>query len=185
MPAVEALGEAVGPAAAAGRGPAAAAAEAAAERHARIAVLVDLAAVVAGALVLVGQQVIGLGHLGEALGGLGIVLVAVGVQLLGEAAIGLLDLGLARPALDAQLLVKVHSVPSARRPFRSRARIRQASLSLDSAISSGQRPGMADDPIALFDAWFAEAKASEPNDPDAMALATATPTDGRRCGWCC
>ena len=37
---------------------------------------------------------------------------------------------------------------------------------------------MADDPIALFDAWFAEAKTNEPNDPDAMALATATP-DGR------
>ena len=37
---------------------------------------------------------------------------------------------------------------------------------------------MADDPLALFDSWFAEAKASEPNDPDAMALATATP-DGR------
>lgn len=34
---------------------------------------------------------------------------------------------------------------------------------------------MADDPLALFDAWYAEAKASEPNDPDAMALATATP----------
>jgi pyridoxamine 5'-phosphate oxidase len=33
----------------------------------------------------------------------------------------------------------------------------------------------ADDPIALFDAWFAEAQASEPNDPNAMALATATP----------
>ena len=32
---------------------------------------------------------------------------------------------------------------------------------------------MADDPIALFDAWFAEAKATEPNDADAMALATA------------
>ena len=31
---------------------------------------------------------------------------------------------------------------------------------------------MADDPFDLFDAWFAEAKASEPNDPDAMALAT-------------
>ena len=31
------------------------------------------------------------------------------------------------------------------------------------------------DPIALFDAWFAEARASEPNDPNAMALATATP----------
>ena len=68
----------------------------------RIAVLVDLAAVVARPLVLVGQQVIGLGHLGEALGRLGIVLVAVGVKLLGEAAIGLLDLGLARPALDAR-----------------------------------------------------------------------------------
>jgi pyridoxamine 5'-phosphate oxidase len=32
---------------------------------------------------------------------------------------------------------------------------------------------MADDPFALFDAWFAEARASEPNDPEAMALATA------------
>ena len=28
------------------------------------------------------------------------------------------------------------------------------------------------DPIALFDSWFAEARASEPNDPNAMALAT-------------
>ena len=32
---------------------------------------------------------------------------------------------------------------------------------------------MADDPHALFDAWFAEARAREPNDPEAMALATA------------
>lgn len=32
---------------------------------------------------------------------------------------------------------------------------------------------MADDPFTLFDTWFADAKASEPNDPDAMALATA------------
>jgi len=39
-------------------------------------------------------------------------------------------------------------------------------------------PGMADDPIALFDAWYAEAKTAEINDPDAMALATAT-SDGR------
>lgn len=30
-----------------------------------------------------------------------------------------------------------------------------------------------DDPLALFDAWFAEAQVSEPNDPNAMALATA------------
>ncbi|MFM9935440.1 MAG: pyridoxamine 5'-phosphate oxidase [Novosphingobium sp.] len=31
------------------------------------------------------------------------------------------------------------------------------------------------DPFAIFEAWFAEARASEPNDPNAMALATATP----------
>ena len=37
---------------------------------------------------------------------------------------------------------------------------------------------MTDDPFALFDAWFAEARASEPNDANAMALATTTP-DGR------
>ncbi len=34
------------------------------------------------------------------------------------------------------------------------------------------------DPFALFNAWFEEAKASEINDPNAMALATAT-SDGR------
>ena len=32
---------------------------------------------------------------------------------------------------------------------------------------------MADDPFALFDAWFAEAKTAEPHDAEAMALATA------------
>lgn len=31
----------------------------------------------------------------------------------------------------------------------------------------------AQEPFALFEAWLAEATASEPNDPDAMALATA------------
>lgn len=31
------------------------------------------------------------------------------------------------------------------------------------------------DPFGLFDAWFAEARESEPNDSNAMALATATP----------
>lgn len=34
------------------------------------------------------------------------------------------------------------------------------------------------DPFLLFEVWFGEAKASEPNDPNAMALATATP-EGR------
>jgi len=31
------------------------------------------------------------------------------------------------------------------------------------------------DPLALFEAWFEEAKRAEPNDANAMALATATP----------
>lgn len=34
---------------------------------------------------------------------------------------------------------------------------------------------MTTDPFTLFDAWYAEARASEPNDSNAMALATATP----------
>ena len=45
-----------------------------------------------------------------------------------------------------------------------------AQAPLDSA--SNAIPGT--DPLALFDAWFAEARASEPNDSNAMALATAT-----------
>lgn len=35
---------------------------------------------------------------------------------------------------------------------------------------------MAENPLDLFDAWYAEAKAGEPNDPDAVALATADAT---------
>ena len=37
---------------------------------------------------------------------------------------------------------------------------------------------MPSDPFTLFDAWFAEARASELNDSNAMALATAD-ADGR------
>ena len=37
---------------------------------------------------------------------------------------------------------------------------------------------MSTDPFRLFDEWFAEASASEPNDPNAMALATAS-NDGQ------
>ena len=33
--------------------------------------------------------------------------------------------------------------------------------------------GMSDDPFTLFDSWYAEAKQSEPNAPNAVALATA------------
>jgi len=32
------------------------------------------------------------------------------------------------------------------------------------------------EPLALFGAWFAEARAKEPNDPEAVALATSTPS---------
>ncbi|MCZ8375901.1 MAG: pyridoxamine 5'-phosphate oxidase [Beijerinckiaceae bacterium] len=37
---------------------------------------------------------------------------------------------------------------------------------------TGESPEMPD-PFRLFESWFAEARASEPNDPNAMALATA------------
>jgi pyridoxamine 5'-phosphate oxidase len=37
---------------------------------------------------------------------------------------------------------------------------------------------MAADPLDLFDSWFEEARASEPNDPEAMAVATAA-ADGK------
>jgi len=45
-------------------------------------------------------------------------------------------------------------------------------------MSSAEDALPADDPIALFETWFGEASASEPNDANAMALATAT-VDGR------
>ena len=32
----------------------------------------------------------------------------------------------------------------------------------------------ASDPFMLFEVWYAEAKEAEPNDPNAMALATAS-----------
>jgi pyridoxamine 5'-phosphate oxidase len=38
---------------------------------------------------------------------------------------------------------------------------------------SAYTQAMADDPFTLFDAWFGEAKAAEPADAEAMALATA------------
>ena len=41
------------------------------------------------------------------------------------------------------------------------------------------------DPFDLFRAWFAEAERAEPNDPNAMTLATATPDGGPRRAWCC
>ena len=43
------------------------------------------------------------------------------------------------------------------------------------ATSTSEDAIPATDPFAIFEAWFADAKANEPNDPNAMALATATP----------
>ena len=43
-------------------------------------------------------------------------------------------------------------------------------------MGSNDESGIPDsNPFALFDAWFDAARATEPNDPNAMALATATP----------
>jgi pyridoxamine 5'-phosphate oxidase len=51
-------------------------------------------------------------------------------------------------------------------------------MNLDHCGAALYGRAMTHDPFPLFDAWFAEAAASEPNDGNAMALATATP-DGR------
>jgi hypothetical protein len=79
-----------------------AAAEPRPERARRVALGVNLAAVETGALVLVAQQVIGLGDVGETLRRLRIVLVAIGVQFLGKLAVGGLDVLLTRIAGNAQ-----------------------------------------------------------------------------------
>src|SRR4051794_13298321 len=43
---------------------------------------------------------------------------------------------------------------------------------------TNRREVTAEDPIALFGVWLAQARESEPNDPEAMALAT-TAADGQ------
>ena len=45
-------------------------------------------------------------------------------------------------------------------------------MTVQTETSAEAIPGF--DPFAIFETWFAEARASEPNDPNAMALATAT-----------
>ncbi len=46
---------------------------------------------------------------------------------------------------------------------------------LDQTDGVAQSEIPSSEPMALFQQWFAEARASEPNDPEAVALATATP----------
>ena len=50
-------------------------------------------------------------------------------------------------------------------------------LAMDTNVAPPTLPAVTD-PIHLFQDWLAEATASEPNDPNAFAVATATP-DGR------
>ncbi len=45
---------------------------------------------------------------------------------------------------------------------------------MSTQTSTSDNAILGDDPFALFDAWFAEARTSEPNDANAMALATAS-----------
>ena len=44
------------------------------------------------------------------------------------------------------------------------------------AAQADERFTKSEDPFALFETWFADAKSSEPNDPNAMALATVDDT---------
>ena len=46
---------------------------------------------------------------------------------------------------------------------------------ISTGITAGADAIPDSDPMGLFAAWMAEARVSEPNDPNAMALATATP----------
>ncbi len=87
----------------------------------RFAFGVDLAAVEGLAFVFVAGNLIGGVQLGEARGGLGIVLVGVGMQLLGHAPIGALDLGLARTLGNPQNFVRGRAF--VKTPVKSPARL--------------------------------------------------------------
>src|SRR5690606_1102237 len=129
--------------------------------------------------VFVREQVVGLRDIGETLGGFRIVAITIGVQLLGELAIGGLDVFFARATLDAECRIGIcHGVLARQNSAGAQARRRFPIPGLtDRAdrMKSDQEAIPHGDPFALFDAWFAEAASSEPNDANAMALATATP----------
>src|SRR5262249_12091980 len=79
---------------------------------ARLAVLVDLAAVILRALFLVAQNLIGGVDLLEFLYRRGVALMRIGVMFFGELAEGLFDFGLARLSRYAKNLIGIaHSLP--------------------------------------------------------------------------
>ena len=76
-----------------------------------IAIHVDLAPIKTGAFVGIGEQVIGVGDFREPLPRLGVILIAIGMQLLGQLAIGGLDVLLACAAGHAQNGVRIFCHP--------------------------------------------------------------------------
>ena len=55
------------------------------------------------------------------------------------------------------------------------AHARTEEAALDQSARTPARNAATENPIALFETWIAEATKSEPNDPNAVCLATATP----------
>src|SRR5690606_25453613 len=56
------------------------------------------------------------------------------------------------------------------------SRVRRRECAMTEPLPLAAAPAVTtttDDPFALFEAWYREARASEPNDANAMALATA------------
>ncbi len=179
-----------------------------AERRSGIAITVDLTPIKPGAFVLVGQQVVSAGDFGKAFCRIGFARVAIWVKLLGQRAIGGLDVLFARAARHtedgiwichksqlglhgvtrkARFAVGVswfRAMPALGAPVidphqRTGCRFRPIGQAYRTASVATQTPdsdAIPDrDPFAIFEAWFAEAQARELNDPNAMALATATP----------
>lgn len=67
------------------------------------------------------------------------------------------------------------AVQSRRATLPLRRQMPESTRCADTIVVNQLTPGdftLATEPFALFDTWFAEAAASEPNDPNAMALAT-------------
>ena len=95
--------------------------------EARLALGIDLAAIERLALVVVAEDLIGGVELGEPHRRLGVVLVGVGMQLLGEPPIGLLDIALALPSeappgpRRGRAFVKTPLLTRGRRPPRGQA----------------------------------------------------------------
>src|SRR3546814_14823364 len=103
------------------------------------------------------------------------------MQFLGELPIGRFDRCLARAARDAQGGVGIshcrQHILCIKKPFASYVAKGAGSFKRGKAVSTwlceGRTAPRMTDPFLLFDAWYAEARETEINDSNAMALATA------------